>query len=48
MNEDLHQALKKRVKGEVRFDRALTGTRPFNDSKDRNQFTAGIDVIIGF
>jgi hypothetical protein len=36
------------IRPELRFDRALTGTRPFNDSKDRNQFTAGIDVIIGF
>ena len=36
------------IRPEVRFDRALTGTRPFNDSNDRNQFTAGIDVIIGF
>src|SRR5438309_2471057 len=35
------------IRPELRFDRALTGTRPFNDSKDRNQFTAGIDVIIG-
>ena len=33
---------------ELRFDRALNGTRPFNDSSDRNQFTAGIDVIITF
>jgi hypothetical protein len=36
------------IRPELRFDRALAGTRPFNDSKDRNQFTAGIDVIIGF
>ena len=36
------------IRPELRFDRALTGTRPFNDSNDRNQFTAGIDVIIGF
>jgi hypothetical protein len=36
------------IRPELRFDRALTGTRPFNDSSDRNQFTAGIDVIIGF
>jgi hypothetical protein len=33
---------------ELRFDRALNGTRPFNDSSDRNQFTASIDVIITF
>ena len=36
------------IRPELRLDRALTGTRPFNDSNDRNQFTAGIDVIIGF
>jgi hypothetical protein len=36
------------IRPELRFDRALTGARPFNDSNDRNQFTAGIDVIIGF
>jgi hypothetical protein len=36
------------IRPELRFDRSLTGTRPFNDSKDRKQFTAGIDVIIGF
>jgi len=33
------------IRPEVRFDRALNGTRPFNDS---NQFTAGIDVMITF
>src|SRR6266567_7012132 len=33
---------------ELRFDRALNGTRPFNDSSDCNQFTAGIDVIVIF
>ena len=33
---------------ELRFDRALNGTRPFNDSSGRNQFTASIDVIITF
>ena len=36
------------IRPELRFDRALNGTRPFNDSTDRNQFTAGIDVIVGF
>ncbi|PYK93753.1 MAG: porin [Verrucomicrobia bacterium] len=36
------------IRPELRFDRALNGTRPFNDSSDRNQFTAGIDVIIIF
>jgi hypothetical protein len=36
------------VRPELRFDSALNGTHPFNDSSDRAQFTAGIDVIIGF
>ncbi len=36
------------IRSELRFDRALNGTRPFNDSSDSNQFTAGIDVIITF
>jgi hypothetical protein len=36
------------IRPELRFDRALNGTRPFNDSSDRNQFTVGIDVIITF
>ena len=36
------------IRPELRFDRALNGTHPFNDSSDRDQFTAGVDVIIGF
>ena len=36
------------IRPELRFDRALNGTRPFNDSSDRSEFTAGIDVIITF
>ncbi len=36
------------IRPELRFDRALNGTRPFNDSSDCNQFTASIDVIITF
>jgi hypothetical protein len=36
------------IRPELRFDRALNGTRPFNDSSDRNQFTIGIDVVITF
>ncbi|MDQ2824250.1 MAG: porin [Verrucomicrobiota bacterium] len=36
------------VRPELRFDSALNGTRPFSDSSERNQFTAGIDFIIGF
>jgi hypothetical protein len=36
------------IRPEFRFDRALNGTHPFNDSSDRNQITGAIDVIIGF
>ena len=36
------------VRPELRFDRALNGTHPFNDSSQRNQFTAGVDIIISF
>lgn len=36
------------IRPELRFDRSLNDTRPFNDSGDRNQLTAGLDVIIGF
>ncbi len=36
------------VRPELRFDRALNGTHPFNDSSQGNQVTAGIDFIIGF
>nr|MBA2743847.1 outer membrane beta-barrel protein [Chthoniobacterales bacterium] len=36
------------IRPELRFDRALNDTRPFNDSSDRDQFTAGLDVIVGF
>jgi hypothetical protein len=36
------------IRPELRFDRALNGTHPFNDSSDRDQFTAGLDVIVSF
>ena len=36
------------IRPELRFDRALNGTRPFNDSSDRDQFTAALDVIVVF
>jgi Putative beta-barrel porin-2, OmpL-like. bbp2 len=36
------------IRPELRYDRALTNTRPFNDSSDRDQFTAGIDFILSF
>lgn len=36
------------IRPEVRFDRAFTNTRPFNDSAERDQFTAALDVIVAF
>ena len=36
------------IRPELRYDRALNGTHPFNDSSDRDQFTAGFDIILGF
>ena len=36
------------IRPELRFDHALTDTRPYNDSSDRSQFTAGIDFILTF
>jgi hypothetical protein len=36
------------IRPELRYDRALTNTRPFNDSRHRDQFTAGLDFILTF
>ena len=36
------------IRPEVRYDCSLNGTRPFNDSAERDQFTAGVDVIFTF
>ena len=36
------------VRPEVRYDYALTNTRPFNSGRDRGTFTFGADVILGF
>lgn len=36
------------IRPEIRYDRALTNTRPFNQSSDRDQFTAGVDFILTF
>lgn len=36
------------IRPEVRYDRSLNGTRPFNDSSDRDQFTAAVDFILTF
>jgi hypothetical protein len=36
------------IRPEIRYDRSLNGTRPFNDSSDRDEFTIGCDFIVGF
>jgi Putative beta-barrel porin-2, OmpL-like. bbp2 len=36
------------IRPEIRYDRSLNGTRPFNDSTDRDQLTVGLDMIVGF
>ncbi|MEG3175609.1 outer membrane beta-barrel protein [Sphingomonas sp. RB3P16] len=36
------------VRPEVRYDRSLNGTRPFNDLTKRDQFVFGGDLIVGF
>lgn len=36
------------IRPEVRYDCSLNNTRPFNNSSDRGQFTAGLDVILEF
>lgn len=36
------------IRPEVRYDRSLNGTHPFNDSTDRDQLTAGLDVVFSF
>ncbi len=36
------------IRPELRYDRALTNTRPFNQSSDRDMFTLGIDFLFTF
>ena len=36
------------IRPELRYDRSLNKTRPFNDSNDRDQFTLGVDFILTF
>ena len=36
------------IRPELRFDRSLSDTRPFNDSSDDRMFTAAIDAILTF
>ena len=36
------------TRSELRYDRSLNGTHPYNDGRDAGQFTLGADVILGF
>src|SRR6266481_6379669 len=36
------------IRPELRYDRALNGTHPFNQSSDVDQFTVGVDCILPF
>lgn len=36
------------IRPEIRYDRSLNDTRPFNDSRDRDQFTAAVDFLLTF
>jgi len=36
------------IRPELRYDRALNGTHPFNDSSDVDQFTMGVDFVLTF
>jgi hypothetical protein len=36
------------IRPELRYDRSLNNTRPFNDSSDRDQFTAALDFVLAF
>src|SRR5437867_4476585 len=36
------------IRPEVRYDRSLNGTHPFNQSSDVDQFTVGVDCILTF
>ncbi|MBA3963249.1 MAG: porin [Chthoniobacterales bacterium] len=36
------------IRPELRYDRSLSGTRPFNDSSERDMLTAAVDVVLTF
>lgn len=36
------------IRPEIRYDRALNGTRPFNGGRDNGAFTFGADVVLTF
>ena len=44
----LSKSLDCAIRPELRYDRSLNGTRPFNDSSDRDMVTAGLDVTLSF
>ena len=36
------------IRPEIRYDRSLNNTRPFNDSSDHDMLTAAMDVVVTF
>ena len=36
------------IRPELRYDRALNGSRVFNNNRDRGKFTLSADVVVGF
>ncbi len=36
------------IRPELRYDRALNNSRPYNDGKDRGAFTLAADIVLGF
>ena len=36
------------IRPELRYDRALNNSKPFNDGKDRGAFTLAADIVLGF
>jgi hypothetical protein len=44
----LQKKLRMTLRPEIRYDRSLNGTRPFNDLQDRDALTIGCDLIVGF
>jgi hypothetical protein len=36
------------IRPELRYDRALNGSRPFNAGRDNGAFTAAADLVLGF
>ena len=36
------------VRPEIRYDRSLSGTKPFDDGKDKGSVTLAADIILQF